>query len=273
MTMRYGLIPIKYKDHRTYDWHRTFGIATDVPAEFNFNKLSFFPNQNADGLFQACTAYAQLGVATNEDMIVYNDFDFTYRKTLAIMGAPYGGPCDIMTSLKACTTYGVKSKGMSEAEALNHRRDPYFIIRKTTDYFDGLISALWLKQGGISIGTPWLPWFESIGPDGVIPPIFIDPNMAFVEGHDWIAYGVKIIAGEPKIICTSHQGRTYGHNGECYFSRNQINTLLSVKGSGAFGQKKANPANIERVKMTIMEVILSFMQMWLSKVMGFVAWR
>lgn len=276
--MKLSLLPIKYKDHRTYDWHRTFGVATFLPREFNFNTLKLYPNQNTDGLPEACTSYAQNGIASNEDHVVYDDYDYTYRNTLKVMGAPYGEPCDIMTSLDACTTYGVKSKAMDAADALAHRRAPYFIIRRTTDYFDGLLSALWIKQGGISIGTPWLPWFENVGPDGVIPPVFIDPKMKFVEGHDWIAYGVKVVDGEQRIVCVSHQGGVYGNGGECYFTRVQINTLLGIKGSGAFGQKHAEPGDIQRVKMTILTVWLSYLYQWseilarqFGRLMGFSA--
>lgn len=265
--MKLGFAPIKRKDHRTYDFHRTFGtIAPEIlPPEFNFNKLGLFPDQRADGFPNACTAYAQLGVASNEDSVNYDDYEFTYRKTLEMMDAEFGAPCDMLTSFKACSVWGVKNKSETPEQALTHRRGPYFIVRKTNDYFDGLISAMWKKQGGISLGTPWLPWFANTGSDGVIPPMFIDSKMAFIEGHDWIAYGVKMVNGEPKIICVSHQGRVYGNGGECYFSRNQINALLSVSGSGAFGQKHALPEDIKTVKMSILETILSYIRMLLEK--------
>lgn len=253
--MQSGIRPIKYKDHRTYDFHRTFGTTTNIPQEFNFNKLGLFPNQNADGLPEACTAYAQNGVASNEDGIVYDDYDFTYRNTLKRMGAAYGQPCDIMTSLLSTRLDGVKAKVMSEDQAVH--RAPYFIVKKTTDYFDGLLSALCINQEGISVGTPWLPWFETIGPDGIAPPIFIDPNMTFEDGHNWIAYGAKMIDGDQRIICVSQQGKMYGNGGECYFSRDQINKLLSISGSGAFGQKQADPEDIMLVEMTWYEKAIS----------------
>lgn len=257
-----NLLPIPYKDHRTYDFHRTFGTVGVVPTEFNLNKIGLFPDQITDGLPQACTAYAQTCIASNEDGVYYDDPDFTYRNTLMMMGAAYGRPCDMLTALKSGTVYGVKQKTENPTQALTHRRAPYFIVRKTTDYFEGLISAMWIAQAGVSVGTPWPEWFQRVSIDGNIPAIAIDPNMDFTDGHDWIAYGVKMIDGVQKIICVSHQGKSFGNGGEVYLSRDQINNLLAIDGSGAFVQKHAEPGDIKPVEMTIIETAISYYQMW-----------
>ncbi len=261
-----GLKPIDWSKHRgllrPYSLFGTFEAIVPTLQEFNFNKLQLLPNQDADGLPQACTAYAQLGIASNEDYTVYDDYDWFYRKTLALDGSPYGAPCDIITSLKTGTDYGVKSKTMTEAEALNNRRAPYFIVEKLGDWYDALLSAMQTIQGGISLGTEWQPIFETVGHDGIIPPFTANKN--WTEGHDWIAYGQKIINGEPRIICVSHQGRVYGNQGEIYFNRQQINDLLSSNGAGAFGQKHASPQDIAKVRMSILDAIYSFMQQILN---------
>lgn len=263
MAVENGLKPIKYKDHRTYDFHRTFGVATLTPSEFNFDTVGIFPNQNGEGLPNACTAYTVTGIASNDDHVNYDDKVFTYEKTKQMMGVSGPVPCDQMTALKSGTVYGVKDKTKTEEEALQNRRAPYFIVRQSLDYFDGLVSAMLTKKGTLSMGTPWLPVFELVGSDGVIPAFAKPQN--FNVGHNWEACGVKVINNESRIICKSWQGPSYGDHGYCYFNRQQVNDLLSVTGSGAFAQVKATPEDIKRVEMNIIEVMISYLRMWLSK--------
>lgn len=264
--MKRGLLPIKRKDHRTYDFHKTFGSATSIPAEFNFDTSGIFPDQNADGFPNACTAYTENDIASSEDKLgYYDDQPFTYNNTKMIGGLSGDVPVDHMDALKSGTVYGVKKKSESPDEALNHRRAPHFIVKKNPDYFDGLISALWIKQGGFSIGTPWLQVFNWVGSDGTIPD-FAAPK-TFLSGHCWEATGVKIVKGEPRIICKSWQGPSYGDRGYCYFNRKQINDLLGCRGSGAFGQKHASPEDIKRVEMSIIEVAFSYFKMLLEKIL------
>lgn len=265
--MKSGIIPIKYKDHRTFDFHRTFGTASSIPEEFHFDTLCLTPDQNADGRPEACTAYTHTDIASNEDGVNYDDVDFTYKNTLLMMDAPYGSPCDMMTALKATTVYGVKSKEMSVSDALKNRRAPYFIVRPLNgSYFDGLVSAMWVKQGCLSIANPWFRDFEfpSLG----IPP---SPShwddLSQVSWHDWEACGVTIIGGAKYIVCKSWQGNAYGDKGYIYFSRNQIDQLLSIKGSGAFGQKHASPEDIQTVQMTLLETALSYARMIIKKML------
>ncbi len=259
------ILPIKYKDHRTYSFHKTFGTA-NPPSEFNFDHLKLTPNQNADHLSEACTAYTNNDIASNEDGINYDDQDFTYRNTLMMMNAPFGSPCDVMKALNATTIYGVKSKAMSATDALKNRRAPFFIVQKLGDYFDGLLSVMTVKQGCLSIATPWFPVFEQVGADGIIvsPPDWSD--LSRVSWHDWEACGLIIINGEQRIICKSWQGENYGKAGYCFFNREQINALLGTKGAGCFGQKHARPEDIQLVKLDIWSQIVSYLQMWLNNI-------
>lgn len=275
--MQKGLLPIKRKDHRTFDFARTFGsVSPDViPKEFNFDVSGCFPDQNLEDMPQACTAYTENDIASNDDISTnfdssqkygyYDDQLFTYNNTKDLLGLRGQVPVDLMTALKAGTIYGVKKKSETPEQALTHRRSPYFIIKKNPDYFDGLVSALWQKRGGLSIGTPWLLEMHLVEKDGTVPDFTAPKN--FTSGHCWEACGVKVIDNLPHIICKSWQGPNFGDKGYCYFNRKQINDLLSVSGSGAFGQKHASPEDIKAVKMTLIETLISKLQILLERLL------
>lgn len=266
--MNLGLAPIRRKDHRTYDFHRTFGsVGLDtIPREFSFDTSGIFPDQNLDGLSNACTAYTENDIASNDDScndqgetIYYDDQLFTYNNTKEIEGVSGQVPVSIMDALKAGTVYGVKKKSETAEQALRHRRAPYFIIKGG---FDGLISAMWKKQGGIAVGTPWPDACRSVGHDGIVPA-FAAPK-TFSAGHCWAAVGVTLVNGEQRIICKPWLGPSYGNKGYCYFSKTQIDDLLSVRGSGAFGQKHAEPEDIKAVRMTLIGYLISRMRLLLE---------
>ncbi len=262
--MNKGLKPIKFKDSRTYDFHRTFGVATQPPLEFNFDRLGIFPNQNLDGYPNGCTAYATNDIASNEDDMYYDDQPFTYANTKMIEGVSGQVPVIQTDALKAGTVYGVKKKIETPDQALTHRRAPYFIVRRLNgSYFDAMVSAMWVRQGALSVGSPWLPQFETIGSGGLITEF--PPIKEFIVGHNWAATGVKIINGEPRIICKSWQGPNYGDKGYCYFTKKQIDTLLNIDGIGVFGQKHASPEDIKTVQMSIIEVLISYLQRLIAK--------
>lgn len=264
--MQLGLLPIKRKDHRTYDFHATFGSVDidTIPREFNFDVSGKFPDQNAEGLPQACTAYTENDIASNDDKVGYFDDPlFTYNNTKNMLGLTGQVPVDLMTALKSGTVFGVKKKVETPDQALTHRRSPYFIVKGG---FDGLVSAMWKKQGGLSIGTPWLMSFNSVASDGLIPA-FTAPK-SFSSGHCWEACGVKIIDNFPHIICKPWKGLTFGDHGYCYLNRKQIDDLLGIPGSGAFGQKHAEPEDIRAVKMSVIETLISWLQVLLGKALA-----
>ncbi len=263
--MKSGIKPIAYKDWRTLDFHRTFGSAPAILEAFNFDTLASRPNQNADGLPEACTAYTQNDIASNEDGILYDDYEFTYRNTLNMMNAEFGEPCDMMTALKATTVYGVKNKRESVEMALANRRGPYFIVRPLGDYFEGLISAMKVKQGCLSLATSWFPSFEFPNADGTVPSPNNWDDLSRATWHDWEATGVEIINGVPYIASKSWQGAQFGQKGVIYFSRDQINKLLGTKGAGCFGQKHARPEDLKRVRMDVVDTIASYIRILITK--------
>src|SRR4051812_17128284 len=99
--MKKGLLPIKYKDHRTLDFHLTFGTTFIPHKDFNFDVSGVFPDQNADGHPNACTAYAENDVASNDDKTYYDDQVFTYENTKKMMNVSGEVPVDQMTALKS----------------------------------------------------------------------------------------------------------------------------------------------------------------------------
>lgn len=262
-----GIKPIAYKDHRTLSFNRTFGTAISAPISFDFDKLSSRPDQNADGLYQACTAYTNNDNASNEDGTLYDDYLFTYKNTLMMMNAPFGSPCDMMKALGSTTTYGVKSKSETPVDALKHRRAPYFIVQKVGDYFGGVLSALWINQAPLSIASPWYSSFEQVNADGTVHnPQTWNPDTERATWHNWAATGVVMVNGQQMIKCKSWQGPHYGVGGICYFSRDQINLLLGTKGAGCFGQKHATPEDIKRVEMSTWDTLLSYARLILAKI-------
>lgn len=261
--------PIAYKDHRTLDFHRTFGSFSLPYAgpDFNFDTLQLRPDQRADGLPEACTAFTNNDIASNEDKVVYDDYDWTYRNTLMMMNAPYGSPCDVMKALESTTVYGVKSKVMTPEQA--SKRGPYFIVLKTSDYFEGLISAMLIKQNCLSCATPWFPEFEAENPGGISDSPANWKDLARATFHDWEACGIHTLStGERRIIAKSWQGPNYGDKGYNYFSREQINALLATSGAGCFGQAHVQPGDAVRVEMDFIDVIISYMYMLFNKLYG-----
>lgn len=264
--MKNTVTPIKRKDHRMYDFHRTFGTINTIVPNFNFDTLGLKPNQTTDGLPEACTSYTNNDTASNEDNTIYDDYDWLYRKTLLMMNANYGEPCDVITSLKASTVWGVKSKVMTETQAV--KRAPYFIVKESFDYFDGLISGMQIKKGTLSCATPWFRQFEFTNETGITqsPPNWNDLSNA--SWHAWECCGLKTINSVQYLICKSWQGSVFGDKGYNYFTREQINALLSTRGAGCFAQKKATLADIQSVKMNMIQTCISFIYMIINNLLN-----
>lgn len=268
--MKSTVLPIKRKDHRTFSFNKTFGtiVPNSVTADFSFDTLQDKPDQNADNLGEACTAYTDNDIASNEDSVLYDDRDFTYRNTLMMMNVTYGSPCDVQTALKSTTVYGVKKKTETAADALTHRRGPYFIVQKLNgSCFQGLISAMQIKKGCLSCATPWYRDFEQPRTDGTVPSPINWTDLTRASWHAWEACGVKTIGGQQCIIAKSWQGSGYGDNGYVYFTEGQINALLSTTGSGCFGQKHVDPNDIQTVDITLWETAISYAKMILEKLL------
>ncbi len=264
-----GLKPIK-KDHRDYSFHRTFGNATpDVFTEQNFDAGFPIANQDTDCLPYGCTGYAQTGLAQDEDKLQYLP-KYTYDQTLMEEGILTGGPqyekvgCDIRDSLSSTIVYGLQKLGETPADALNHRRGQYFTLERVPgmDWFDSFRSCMQLNGRSISFGSPWFTSF-AMPQQGIVqaPPSY-DPSTASWHNHK--ICGWKTIGGVPYLIDASWQGPEYGDNGFVYFSREIINALMNIPGSGAFTLVPFTAANVQNVQLTLYAYLLSYLRMILA---------
>lgn len=262
--MSNGVKPIPHKDHRTYDFHRTFGAPTQIVVnEFDLDPGFTMPNQNADGYPNGCTGYTQADCATDQDKIVYNPV-YTYKMTLMMDDQEVGEPCSVLTSLKSTTVYGLMRKDIVDDPAL-HRRAPYFIIRRLNgSHFDGIVSAMWTKLVSVSVATPWPPSINNAGPDGIVT--ITDWPLDFTSGHNYKICGVKKIRGVDYLRVKSWQGENVGDKGWLYFDKATIDRLLAYRGAGAFANVHAEPGDIRVVQMTIMETIISYMRLFIKKI-------
>lgn len=266
--MIHGVLPNK-KDHRDWSYWRTFHkdvakmprlgsvILSTVPDEFNFDAGLTMPDQNADGLFQACTAYAQTDICIDEDKVIYNPRKL-YDATMDIMGIKPNDPdyekvpCDVRSSLKAvCNLY---------------KRGGYFDILNGApfDTFDTIRFILWSQKRTGSIGTPWLSVWENISSDGIIPETQITSD----TWHNYKFCGTRKISNVLYLVGKSWQGRGYGNGGFVYFSRITVNNALAKKGSFAYTllPRPTDLGDIQTVKLDPISKILSYLQRLIESV-------
>lgn len=257
--MKNGVKPIKI-DHRNYSTH-TFGTTFAFATEVNLDAGFGFPNQNADGLPEGCTGYSQSELCQDQDKARYKP-KFTYEKTLFMMNAKEGEPCDMPTSLKSTKVYGVQSiNETTDAEASKHLRGAYYQVEKVGDWFDGIRSAISQNNCSVSVATQW---YESFG--NPTHGIISDTPAGNFSWHNYKISGWKVINGETYLIAKSWQGANYGDNGYCYFSRTLINKLLSVSGAGAFIVAPYDPSKLKTVELGIFQTILSYFVRWLESI-------
>lgn len=252
----HGLQPLK-PDHRDYDYHRTFGavVPSIFPDSFSVDPGLTMPDQNADGYPEGCTSYAQTDLCTDTDHIIYKP-PFTYKWTLFMDNLKDGEPCDMRTSLKSTIVYGVLADGeFDDRQALSHRRGAYFNVQPSPDWFDGIRSTLISNRRAVSVGTPWLLEWR-YAPAGVIPVSFVITGHE--SWHNWVICGWKQVDGVPYLIGKTWQGRRYGDNGLAYFSRETINAVMQIPGTGAFTLVKATPDLVENVRLSILQTLLSY---------------
>lgn len=269
-----GLKPRKYLDHKNYDYGRTFGTTEVLLSDLNFEAGITNPSQNQpDNLFgnpafpNGCTAFTTTDIATDEDKVQYNP-GFTYARTLLIEDAAPNSPCSIEDSMKSSTDYGLQAHGETDTDALTHRRAPYFEIRPHNgqDWFDAARSAIQTNKRSISVGTQWFPEFTASG--GVVD----DFNLRSTT--DWHCY--KVSGWIPKgtniyLIVKPWLGPEYGDNGFFYFSRTAFNKLMSVSGTGMFTNAHAQPGDIQTVRLSIQQLILSLSMRLLGKLVQLLA--
>ena len=287
--IRHGTRPAKL-DRRDYSFHRTFGTVSPLqfPPEYSCDAGLTMPDQNADGNPFECTAYTSCDLGTDQDGIVYAP-EYTYMKTLYIQGLPSTQQgSDVKFALKSAKIYGLLPKenmpselvGKGEnytadqghwpvdvdtiAGKMEHRKGRYFNVYDDggMDWFDSFRSALWLNKDdkrGISIGTPW--FHEWATPqNGVVTSNFIyDGNPMNYAWHNWAIKGWKVIDGKIYLMGKPWQGKNYGDNGWCYFSRETIHKVMEIRGSIAYTLADAELKDIQSIQLGMLETVLVYL--------------
>ena len=248
-------------DHRDRSYPRTFGSVRSFPDSFNTDAGLTMPDQNADGLPMGCTGYTQSELCGDEDKTVY-DPKYTYDKSLFMEGQKEGaGIADMRDSLKSTIIYGVMPKGCTDVnEPYKHRRGAYYNVFDETgmDWFDDIRSALMLNDyaRSVSTATPWyLEWNAQANGTGVV-----SMGTQIVSWHNWKISGWKTINGVPYLVGKTWQGKNVGDNGWMYFPREVINAVMNIKGTGAYTLAPADAANVQNIKMTILDYIISWLR-------------
>lgn len=253
----HGVLPV-VKDHRDRSYPRTFGSVRSFPTNFCTDAGLTMPDQNADGYPNGCTGYTQSELCTDEDKKVY-DPAYTYEKALFIMGGKNGDPVDMRSSLKSTIIYGVKLKGDDTDNPYTHRRGAYYNVTDETelDTFDDIRSALLTNNYSVSIATPWyLEWDEQAKNNGIV-----SMGSQITSWHNWKVCGWKTLEnGVPYLIGKTWQGDKVGDKGWMYFPREVINAVMQIRGTGAFTLAPASPSNLQNIKTTFLEWILSYLR-------------
>jgi hypothetical protein len=257
-----GLKPIK-RDIRDRSFHRTFGGVTPIifPKEFSVDAGLTMPDQMADGLFQACTAYSQNELCTDQDNVLYDDYENIYRKSLALSNSPFGVGVDMRDSLKTIIMY--------------HNRGAYYAVESEKfDWFDSIRSVMLTNlqvnkiKCSVSIGTPWFKEFDvtSVGSDGIVSEVFTgDPYT--LSWHNWAIKGWTEVNGIPYLIAKTWQGKLVGKQGWYLYPRETINAVMAIKGTGAYTVAPRNADNVQTVKATFIESLVRLYKLLVSKLL------
>lgn len=258
------------RDPRDFDLLKTrkLGIAKmpELPPNFDIDAHLSMPDQNADGKPFGCTGYTTTEICTDEDGVHYDDIDFTLSKT---KGYDPNGGADIRESLSTAVDFGVKTLKEKAEDAIKHKREAYFRITAQFpfDWFDAIRVAMWITQDerrAVSMATPWYPEWMNPQKGIVTTPI---STLAQASWHNWKVVGWKMIDGKSYLIGKTWQGKNYGDNGLAYFSREIINNVMVIRGTGAFTLDKVMPPDLDKIKtvdLTVVETLVKFMQNLLS---------
>lgn len=251
--MKHGVKPIQ-RDTRNYSFHRNFGGVAPVvlPEQFSVDLGLTMPNQNADGLPEACTAYTQLELCSDQDGKVYDTYKDLYIKTLQLENELFGQPCSLIDSFKMAILY--------------YNRGAYYQVESSKmDWFDSIRSVIYTNfqsnniKCAVSIGTPWYPSWSQVNSTGIVPTIFTG-DVSQLPWHNFAIKGWRTIDNQVYLLGKIWQGKNVGDGGWYYFPRSVINSVMKTKGTGAFTLAPRLSTNIKTVKITILESILNFLK-------------
>lgn len=251
-------------DLRDLSYHRSFGaiFPPQFPASFSLDHQGIFLNQNDIGMPFGCTGMTQADNASEEDHKQY-DPRFTYERTCFMEDHPTNQGCDIRTSLKSTQVYGLAENA---GEPYQNRRGRYFNIYDDgpTDWFDSIRLALMTHNVGVSVGTPWFAQWATPTNGILSMPIYSGKPFDYVW-HNYAIKGWEVINGQPMLLCKAWQGKAYGNNGWVYMNRSVCNYVMSIRGSVAYVNIKATPADISTIRVSLLETALVYLKRILAK--------
>lgn len=247
-----GTRPAKHI-HKEKHFHHLFGAADSVIPDFNLDTGFTMPDQDKDNAPTACTGYTVSDILTDIFKIPF-DPDFSYAAALKVAGDPPNtNGASFHAAMQGGVALGVlpmalahissKSNGElfisdwanweseQKKAALSYTENGILNVLGNGDAFSSILSALWTGKIAVSIGTPWFPEWSYNITNGIVQ----QPQLTgqYPSWHDWAIKGKKTINGVPYLIGKTWQGDRVGDGGWLYFSREAINTALSVEGTGA----------------------------------------
>lgn len=261
---------VRYTDHRDIAYHRTVGsVPIPLPTmEYNYDAGFGMPNQNYDGLPNACTGYDNTEVAQDFDHVQYNPA-YTYGKTLEMQGLPAGSPCDMRKSLQSTIVYGVqKNDETTDVQAETHRQGPYLNVEQAPgmDWFDSLRSSLRKNPNrSLALATPWFQEWESTPSTGIVTSLFVIGDVNNQEWHAHKFCGEKVIDGVQYIYDKSWQGTGIGDGGWLYFDRATVNKVMAISGTEVFIRLPVGMLSAQTIKLDLLELALSYIGMYLAR--------
>lgn len=277
MDMRAGTRPhlLDTRDHALHKTFPQFAAATPkaLPLlEYNYDAGLTMPSQNEPNalfspplppLFFGCTGYTQTDICGDEDETVY-DPQYTYERSCDMEGHGYAQGCDIRTSMKALTVYGLRKQDETQNDAQMRKRGKYFIIDKLRDrdWFDSFRIALRSNRRSISVGVPWFPEWWSVGPDGVLTSLFIyDGDPSHYLWHNAKVSGETTLDnGEPALLVKSWQGRSVGDGGWLKWDRATFNKAYDIYGTfSATPGLPVSKEDIRYVEITLYQQVLLYL--------------
>lgn len=251
--MKYGykLTARSKKDYST----RTFGKVhpLEFPYEYSVRSPFPIPDQNAEGLFNGCTAYSVCGIAEAQDGIEYDDKK-QYEAALKRAELPAGSPMSLNDAFDIPIHIGLWEKGKDVDPAV-HKKPAYFFVEGDYDHFDNIRQTLMQNKDdkrACGVGHTWYDEFRRVGSDGILPD---NPTLA-LGGHSVIIDGWKIINGQPYLTVESHQGPNYGDHGYVYYSRALTNKLFAQWGASAATIKDAPDGEIMKIQLNWIQQLI-----------------
>ena len=265
-------------DNRDRALHKTFphfgAISGNLPLmDYTYDAGLFMQNQEAnDPRFTpnlppipfGCTGETSTDICSDEDRVAY-DPQYTYDSTCTMEGHGTDQGCDIRSSMKSLTVYGLRKDGETPEQASTRKRGAYYTIDQIPgrDWFDSFRLALRGNKRSISCGTPWFPeWgFGRVNYTGILGvPTYtgIPGNYAW---HDYKICGEKTLPdGSPALRIKSWQGPLYGDSGWVYASREVFNRAFDIYGTfAATPGHTIDPQDIQYVEATLYQQVIIYL--------------